>query len=93
MSAFVIKPAALPAWHALCGALDQLDAEGRATFCRTDPAPFTSDDQEERAEAAAACGACPVVAACRRFGIDNKEPAHVWGGIDRTPRPYRKAVA
>lgn len=94
MSGIAIKPTALHAWHALCGALDQLDAEGRPTFCRTDPAPFTSDEHEQRAEAVTACGACPAAAACRRFADDNAEPAHVWGGIDRSPRTYtRKAVA
>lgn len=90
MSAFTIKPEALPAWHALCGALAQLEDEDRATFCATDPAPFTSEDKDERREAAEACGACPAVAACRRFGDENDEPAHVWGGVDRTPRAYSR---
>lgn len=89
-TAFVIKPEALPAWHALCGALAQLDAEGRATFCTTDPAPFTSEDKDERAEAVAACAACPAASACRRFGEANEEVAWVWGGVDRTRRPYSR---
>lgn len=87
-----VRPRAVPAWHALGGALAGLEAEGRTPFCVTDPAPFTSDDYRERREAATACAACPVVAACQRFATDNAEPAHVWGGIDRTRRPARNGV-
>jgi hypothetical protein len=94
MTALIVKPEALAAWHALCGTLADLNDQGRATYCATDPAPFTSEDYHERREAAEACAACPAIAACRRFADENAEPAHVWGGVDRTPRTYsRKAVA
>lgn len=94
MSALTIRPEAIPAWHALSDALVQLEAEGRQVICRTDPDPFTSEDEDEREDAAAACSYCPVVNACRSFAEANKETDHVWGGIDRTSRTHkRKAVA
>ena len=79
---------------ALLGALDRLADQGRPTPCMTDPAPFVSDDQAERRMAAYSCTACPVVSECAAFADANAEPAQVWGGRDRTQRPYqRKASA
>lgn len=93
-TAFVVQPDALPAWHQLGALLTDLADQGRATPCMTDPWPFVSDKHTERRLAAYSCTACPVVSACAAFAEANAEPAHVWGGLDRTRRPYsRKAVA
>ncbi len=93
MCALTIRPEAVNAWHALSAALVELEDEGRQTICRTDPDPFTSEDEDERTEAAAACCACPVINACRTFADANEEPAHVWGGVDRTPRTYTRRAS
>ena len=42
---------------------------------------FTSDDADERAEAAAECIECPIVAPC--WSACQSEVAGVWGGVDR----------
>ena len=72
--------------QALVVATDTL-VEGRhflaGTPCQLDPGPFTSDDWHERADAAKDCHPCPIRAPCDAAGAD--EPAHVWGGTDRTP--------
>ncbi|MGN6413469.1 WhiB family transcriptional regulator [Flexivirga sp.] len=47
----------------------------------SDRALWTSEDATERARAARACLACPVVVACCEAGAD--ETTGVWGGVDR----------
>lgn len=69
--------------EALTRALLDLADDGRRTPCQIDPPRFTSDDWHERAEAAKDCHPCPIRAPCDAAGAD--EPAHVWGGTDRTP--------
>ncbi|MDI6912209.1 WhiB family transcriptional regulator [Nocardioides sp.] len=72
-------------WFALARALDDLADRGRLTPCQRDPAPFHSELRADRAEAAAACRACPARLACAVFALANDEPAGVWGGVDLTP--------
>jgi hypothetical protein len=79
-----LKPTAADAWLSLLLCLVELQEGGRSTPCLRDPEPFTSDDQRERAEAAAACAGCPALVECREFAEANAEPAHVWAGVDRT---------
>ena len=76
-------------------ALDEIANAGRSTPCQADPNPFTSDDPEERQEAAEACAGCPVLLACRHYAQTAEEPFHVWGGIDHTElaRAERRAAA
>lgn len=50
---------------------------------------WTSDDRFERETAAERCVSCPVVDACRAAGDAGDEPAGVWGGVDRVPRPRK----
>lgn len=50
---------------------------------------WTSDDRSERETAAERCGECPVVVDCRAAGDAGDEPAGVWGGVDRVPRPRK----
>ena len=76
--------------EALTVALDDLADHGRRTPCQLDPDRWTSEDYRTRAEAAHDCHPCPVLALCAVAG--DSEPAHVWGGSDRTPTT-RKAIA
>lgn len=50
---------------------------------------WTSDDRFEREAAAELCVECPVVVDCRAAGDAGDEPAGVWGGVDRVPRPRK----
>ncbi len=81
---------AQPAWAALQHELDELTATRRRTPCSVDPNPFTSDDPDERAEATAACAACPVLIECAAFAYANHETAAVWAGVDLTGSPGRR---
>ena len=51
-------------------------------------AAWTSEAHEERADAAEACQACPILDPCRAAG--RFEPFGTWGGRDRTRRPGKK---
>ena len=44
---------------------------------------WTSDSREDRAHAASACLACPVLAECAAAAAESVERLHVWGGVDR----------
>ena len=74
------KPGPAPFFEAL----DDLAKQGRLTPCQTDPDPFTSDDRDERSEAAQACRMCPLLTACATHADTSPEVWFVWGGIDRT---------
>lgn len=89
-TAFGIRPAALPAWESLRLALMSLD---RPVPCRAAPQVWTSDDPAERAIASRACSDCPVITLCAEFARLNRETAHVWAGLDRTPRRGRPPAA
>ena len=93
MTTFIVRSEAMPAWHALGGTLDALTHTGRSTPCMTNPAAFTSGQYAERQEAAQSCRSCPAQTACARFADDNAEPAHVWGGTDRTPTTRSERTA
>lgn len=82
---------------ALARALRGAVADGEGVPClRPGWGPlFTSDDPDELAEAAEACGPCPVLAECRAAGAN--EYWGVWGGgvrmrgtRPRDPNPPRK---
>lgn len=85
-----VKPGALDAWLALLACLFNLTDRGQSTPCLRDPAPFTSGDYRERAEAAAACSYCPVLSECRAYADAQAEGWHVWGAVDRTPTTRAK---
>lgn len=54
---------------------------------------WTSDAIEERDSAAAQCGSCTIVGACRAAADHQKEIWGVWGGVDYDPkRRKRKAT-
>lgn len=80
-----LRPAALVAFEHLQQSLAGLGEESTTTPCGEDPEAFTSDDAGVRFIAARACARCPLVEACGSFAELNAEPAHVWGGRDRTP--------
>lgn len=74
------------AWLHLLDRVQALADENRATPCRIDPEPFTSDNHLDRAEAALACQPCPLRIQCGRYALANREPVGVWGGHDLTGR-------
>jgi len=71
------------AYVALLDAIGQLDG---LVPCRLEPDLWTSEDAEERAEAALRCQPCPVLAECHRAATARPRVTFgVWGGRDRTP--------
>ena len=67
----------------LADALADLAETGRTTPCQREPDVWTSDDHNERTEAASACQMCPLIDPCRTHAETFPEVWHVWGGIDR----------
>ncbi|WP_428094746.1 WhiB family transcriptional regulator [Demequina sp.] len=64
------------------------------TPCRTGHhAPcawFTSDDEREQRAAAGSCAICPVLDACREFGLTHPKEVGVYGGLTTSERNSRK---
>lgn len=81
---------ALDAIHEALGAAV---ASGERIPCRTPgPALWTSEAHEERAEAAEACRACPILDPCRAAG--RFERFGTWGGRDAgAKKPRQEARA
>jgi WhiB family redox-sensing transcriptional regulator len=42
------------------------------------------EDRERRAKAI--CAGCPVLAPCREFALDTREPHGIWGGLNEHER-------
>lgn len=70
-----------------------------STPCSADPEPWFSDDPEERAEAVAACGYCPLLGPCRELALPRElalRPSNrhgVWAGVDfEQPRQENRAA-
>lgn len=81
---FTVKPSAMVEWLTLLNAIAKVTEQGSSTPCTRDPEPFTSEDYQQRIEAAAACAGCPVLSQCRDYAEANAERWHVWAGTDRT---------
>jgi hypothetical protein len=47
--------------------------------------PWTSEDAELRAWAAAQCTGCPLLEVCAAVGTEERHAWGVWGGTDRSP--------
>ncbi len=84
-----IRPAAVPSWLALHGALLALPGP---TPCAADPDSFTDPRPEDVDYTANMCRRCPVLAECGQFATANKESAGIWAGRDRTPTRGRPAA-
>ncbi len=52
---------------------------------------WTSEDADERAQAARWCTGCPVMTECRASADEHDERHHVWAGVDRTPPPASRS--
>lgn len=87
-----VKPTAMAEWVILLSALTSTQDRGGSTPCLNDPEPFTSGSWQQRAEAAAACSYCPVLAECRAYAESQAETWHVWAGTDRTTKPKTKTT-
>lgn len=52
--------------------------------------PITSERKKEKlareARAKAICAGCPVMAECRSYALEIREPHGVWGGMSETER-------
>lgn len=79
------RDGAAAAWSILSTRLAESVEAGRLAPCLVDPDPFTSDELEERSEAAAACAGCSARLHCAQFAILSGERDWVWGGVDLTP--------
>lgn len=85
-----IKPEAGTAWHALSEAIDRMAEEGRRPACHADPDAWFSVDCEDQAEAAEACGWCPLAPLCLMFAMLNDERHGVWSGYNLADPKARK---
>lgn len=79
--------------EALDAALVTMAAEGLRPRCaeHTDRNLWTSEDADDRDEAARLCGPCPVLELCGAAADEERDVHTVRGGIDR--RPSRTARA
>ena len=79
----LVPPLPTPAADATEALHDAIAARPRwAIPCRAaaDPAPWTSEDEEDAAWAAEECLACPVFALCEAFGIATRSHGVVLAG-------------
>lgn len=59
----------------------------RDAACRdADPELFFSNDETDREEALAMCGACPVRNECLEHALATREAYGIWGGTDEQER-------
>jgi hypothetical protein len=68
------------AWLALVAVLDRMVSP---PVCARNPEAWQTG---AKADAVEACRWCPARRPCRVFGEANREPAGVWGGVDRDQR-------
>jgi hypothetical protein len=85
-----LTPEAREASERLTRALITIAARGLRTHCSQPEIRswWLSDSQQERDVAARLCRGCPVFIPCAEVGQHQR--FGVWGGVDRTPRPYNK---
>jgi len=76
----------------LTRALVDLATQGRRPRCGEPGGHelWTSDDADDRAQAATWCNGCPVLAECAASADEHDEKFGVFGGRDRTPAPPAK---
>jgi hypothetical protein len=84
-----LAPQAREAQARLTRALLDLASPGLRTHCSQPEIHswWLSDSQQEREVAAKLCRGCPVLRECAEVG--RYERFGVFGGMDRTPRPYK----
>ncbi len=77
-----------PAADRLTTGLVRLAAEGYRPICGTFGIAelFTSDDHEQRAQAATLCHGCRLFQLCAEAADENREAFGVWAGRDRGKR-------
>jgi len=78
----------------LADALDAAAHRGETWPCRDDEG-WTSEDADERAEAARRCTPCPVTALCHEAALEMRPTWSVFAGIDwsdRKSRPKRASA-
>jgi hypothetical protein len=85
-----MRPGIREAHDRLTRALITIAARGLRTHCSDVELHhlWLSESQQERAVAARLCSGCPVFTPCGEVG--QYERFGVFGGVDRTPRPYNK---
>ncbi len=79
-----VHPEAAGAWAALRVQLDAIREAGHTLPCESNPEHWVGEATAEREAAAEGCHWCSIRTACAAFGVANREPIGVWGGIDRT---------
>jgi hypothetical protein len=84
-----VRPGAREAHDRLTRALVTLAAAGLRTQCNDVELHqlWLSESQQERQVAVRLCRGCPVLRECAEVG--QHERFGVFGGADRTPRPYK----
>jgi hypothetical protein len=85
-----VRPGAREAHDRLTRALLDLTHRGMRPRCGDPEAHdwWLSESQQEREVAARWCRSCPILTPCGDVGQSQR--FGVFGGVDRTPRPYSK---
>jgi len=88
-----IAPETMPAWTALCVALDRLAEAGRTPVCSARPEQWGPDvPAAARRDAVEACHYCPAMHPCAAYADAADERFGVWGGTDRGLRPTKEGT-
>ena len=78
---------ALAAGAELAHRLEDLAHRGRRTPCQVRPEAWFAEHRSQQAEAATACGWCPLLLACKAYADLTEQSHGVWGGVPRLARP------
>lgn len=82
---------ATTAGERLAHALERAAERGDTWPCRDHPG-WTSEDIDERRQAADGCASCPVSSLCAAAALEDPPVWGVWHGVDYGDREQRKAA-
>lgn len=77
----------LAAGDVLARALEVLADRGLSTPCQREPEAWFAEHRAQQADAAEACGWCPLLEPCRTYADVTEQMHGVWGGVPRLARP------
>ena len=87
----MVKKRTVPELDRLVDGLAELAQAGHIAPCVGRP-EWTSDDPDDRADAAEGCAWCPMAGPCLAAGAASRSVWGVWGGLDLSDPATRRAV-
>ncbi|MCF2527181.1 WhiB family transcriptional regulator [Yinghuangia soli] len=81
----------------MAGEIPVMGWMGRAACRGTDPRAFEDTEPDTRAAASVkaalkVCRGCPVLAVCRDWSMDTRQPQGVWGGMTTRERERARSA-